>query len=103
MCPSLIQLTLNENEISECDLRGHETLKQLSLVQNKLKSLDGLENLPSLEILTIEFNPKLTSISGLKNMPCLKTLNLKANKIELQSAFPILPVLEVLNIDQNPI
>ena len=44
--------------------------------------MDGLENLESLETLSVEFNPKLTSISGLKNMPELITLNLKANKIE---------------------
>lgn len=53
---SIKHLDLSENLISEVEnLSGHNTLSELNLCNNRLRSLFGLENLPQLKILVYYF------------------------------------------------
>jgi len=110
---SLRSLSLNVNKISP-DLRSFSGLSQLALLSlsdNRITSLDGIEDLVSLEQLNIESN-RLHSLSpiGEENAGCclssLAVLNANANQIKhLPSCIGerSTPYLQCLSLYQNRI
>merc|ERR1711907_505726 len=53
-CPSLYQLNVDENEITDADVFGHKALKFLSLNKNKLTTCRGLGSMPAVESISIQ-------------------------------------------------
>ena len=102
-CPLLKKLILDENEISECALKGHQALKILSLNKNKLKSGEGLGGLKQLTELSIQENETFTTVQGMFDLPALKKLSCNGSGLETLNDFPELPCLEELALDGTKI
>lgn len=96
-------LNLENNSIKTCDLKGHKSLKWLNLNKNNLKNGKGIEGLIALEQLSIAENEEMGSLNGLNNVPKLSILTLNGNKIERLDKFPDMPELKTLILDGNPI
>ena len=100
---SLTHLNLNDNAITTSShFKGHDKLKILELRKNKLKSLEGVENLKELTELYIAEN-ELTSFQGLQNVPKLQKIHCRKNPIIKLSEVPNLPDLEYLNLRESVI
>ena len=70
---------------------------------NQLESLQGLENVPSLQVLNVSYN-KLTSLAGLSACPQLQTLISSNNKLSSLSSVSELaccPELSTLDVQSN--
>lgn len=65
LCRKLLDLNLENNLISDVDMRGHAKLKSLNLNKNKLITFKGIENLTNLETLSAAENGDLTQITGI--------------------------------------
>ena len=102
-CPALKKLVLDENEITDCEIKGHPALEILSLNRNKLTSGAGLVGLRKVTELSITENVEMKSISGLEDFPALKKLRLTGSGIDSLADFPDLPALEELNLDGTKI
>ena len=87
-------------------------LEQLYVAKNKITSLDGLKDLPSLKVLHIRENLIAGFGEELPDLPALKYINLRDNKIdkdgpeidkcsELEKLAP-LKSLSKLNMQGNP-
>ncbi|KAJ3100696.1 hypothetical protein HDU97_001983 [Phlyctochytrium planicorne] len=86
------------------DLSPMRALKSLSLTQNQISSLDGIRNLPNLEILDLNLNviEKKQALSGLGTLKNLRTINLSGNRIRaIPKEFSDLPLLESINLFNN--
>lgn len=67
----------------DADLRcfaGCETLESLAVQRSSLRTLDGLDGLPSLRSLVISHSPKLEDISALARATRLEKVHFEANK-----------------------
>jgi len=98
---SLYHLNLNDNSIATANqFKGHDKLKILELRKNKLKSLEGIENMKELTELYIAEN-ELTSLQGLQNTPKLQKIHCRKNPIVKLPAVPNLHDLEYLNLRES--
>lgn len=94
-------------DLSANDLAGHmnfnkfnfSNLQILSLAENKIELVTGLECLPNLRVLNLNDN-RLEGISCLLNHSHLKKLLLKFNRLKKLSVEPY-PFLRILRIDGN--
>ncbi|KAK8918454.1 hypothetical protein KSP39_PZI021232 [Platanthera zijinensis] len=78
-----------------------KALQQLYLAGNQITALTSLPEFPNLEFLSVAQN-KLKSLS-MATQPRLQVLAASKNKISSFKDFPILPVLEHLRLEENPI
>lgn len=101
--PRITKLTLDENEIAECDLKSHPALRVLSLNKNKLTSCKGVSGLSELEELSLQENETLITLEGLGQLPKMKSLNLTGSKVADLNHIPDLPCLEQLILTGNDI
>ncbi|CAJ1330633.1 unnamed protein product [Effrenium voratum] len=82
---ALVALRLARNEITSCELGGHEKLQTLDLSSNKLTSLAGLGALPSLKLLNASGN-ELADLNGINEATALEELQLAENKLQALEA-----------------
>ena len=80
-CPNLqcARIYYKMTSLSELPV-GIDIVKRLIIRNNYVTSLEGMPNMPHLEILEIDQNP-INSLVGMPEMPKLHTLNLSENKI----------------------
>ena len=83
-------------------LENFQCLKVLSLDGNSLDTLDGIEALRRLEVLSAAGN-SLTSCSGLSQLQCLRELDLSGNNISSIDGVGELGNLEVLKLSDNAV
>ena len=76
-------------------------LKILTLVNNRIQSLQGLQNLPALQELYLQCN-QIQSIQGLQNLPALQRLYLHNNQIQSVQGLQNLPALKDSHPSQQP-
>lgn len=101
---SLTKLDLSYNQIRKiCGLESlGSTLKELYLVENKIKVIEGLDTLVNLELLELGGNRIREIGSGLSNLTSLEKLWLGKNKItKVGSALHPLRSLKLLSIQAN--
>ena len=101
---SLTKLDLSYNQIRK--IRGLEslgsTLKELYLVENKIKVIEGLDTLVNLELLELGGNRIREIGSGLANLASLQKLWLGKNKItKIGDALHNLHALKLVSIQAN--
>ncbi|KPA73368.1 Protein phosphatase type 1 regulator-like protein [Leptomonas pyrrhocoris] len=101
---SLTKLDLSYNQIRK--IRGFEslgpTLKELYLVENKIKAVEGLDTLVNLELLELGGNRIREIGSGLSNLTSLQKLWLGKNKItRIGTALNTLSKLQLVSIQAN--
>ncbi|EPY34459.1 leucine-richprotein [Angomonas deanei] len=77
-------------------------LRHLYMTGNKIETLQGICNFPSLETLCLSDNA-ISSFEGLTNLPSLRVLSLNFNNIASFEFFPSLPNLHTLNLVGNPV
>ncbi len=107
-CINLTDLYLVNNKIS--DLLGFKplsslpSLKHINLISNKIKNLNITHEIPKLNSLLLS-NSGIEHVSALYNQPSLRFLDFSENNIkELNfECFKNLPVLEKINVRDNPI
>ena len=86
---NLTYLSLQDNQITEIQgLNNLTNLRTLILSNNKLTTIEGLQNLKKLENLDLSGN-FIKEISGLDNLPNLKQVNLQENEISTED-FPFI-------------
>ena len=66
--PSLFKLVLDENEIATSELKSHQCLKILSMNKNKMTNCNGLSRLFNLQDLSIQEN-EIATLEGLNSLP----------------------------------
>ncbi len=76
----LRKLELNENNIERIENLALPTLVDLSIRNNGLESLDGIQDAPKLRILRADEN-KIGSIAGLKELKEIEFVSLVGNKV----------------------
>jgi len=98
----LNSLVLNNNDISRLDGLKHlgKTLQRLDLVNNKIRKIEGLENLLALQRLNLE-NNQIVELEGLDSLTALKWLYLKKNKIIRIKRLNSLTALEEFSIGSD--
>jgi Leucine-rich repeat (LRR) protein len=97
------RLSLRDNQLT--DVKGLEKLTQLTelyLTDNQLTDVTGLEKLNQLMFLHLH-NNKLTDVKGLENLTKLQRLYLQNNQITDISALKELKQLEKLHLADNQI
>ncbi|CAJ1398255.1 unnamed protein product [Effrenium voratum] len=95
---ALVALRLARNEITSCELGGHEKLQTLDLSSNKLTSLAGLGALPSLKLLNASGN-ELADLNGINEATALEELQLAENKLQaLEAPWTELQALTALDV-----
>lgn len=80
-------------------------MESLSINENEVASLNGIEHCPKLTKLSLEKN-KLEKIDTVPKLPCLEELNLGANLIpnmEEVAKLNSLKSLKSLNLAENPV
>ena len=120
------KLILDENQITESDMKSNSSIKVLSLNKNRLRSCDGFARLYECESLSLQENLmeveehvpdpdgqgdgttetktySITGFKGLEHLPKLRKLYLNNNKIEKLDDIPDLPELRELYLDGNAI
>jgi hypothetical protein len=87
-------------------LTRYKVLKKLSLVGNKIKSLNNFPSIPTLETLLLDDNNISDGFDSLQGLSTLKTLSLAGNPIkstyDLQPLF-LVDTLQSLNLDSCPV
>ncbi|EPY74074.1 hypothetical protein CB1_002312005 [Camelus ferus] len=104
-CSNLTHLSLAKNKLTAIDGLGMLPIKILSLSNNQIEKITGLDDLRALQILDLSHN-QISSLQGLESHDFLEVINLEDNKIaELSEIEYIenLPLLRVLNLLRNPI
>ena len=99
----VINLVLNTKGVENKDLEliGELTsLKTLGLLNNKIKTIQGLDNLTKLKHLDLRFN-QITKIEGLDTLANLQTLNLSYNQITEIGGIKKLTNLRKLDLGYN--
>lgn len=95
---ALASLSLARNEIASCELGGHERIQNLDLSSNKLPSLTGLGALPSLRTLNASKN-EIADLNGINEAPALEELQLGHNKLQaLEGPWTELQTLRSLDL-----
>lgn len=92
LCRQLLNLTLDNNPITEVELKEHDNIRKISMKKNLLTSLRGFNALSELRELDLAEN-QITTLLGITGCPKLETLNLSKNKIEKLEGVPNLPSL----------
>ena len=101
--PFLERLNLGYNDIALIEhLDQLKHLRELNLMANSLRSMQGIENLAALEKLTLFFN-LITRIEGLEKLENLLHLDLNSNCIETISGVNHLKKLRGLYLHDNAI
>ena len=96
-------LMLSDNRIESVQgLQNLPALQTLELSDNQIQSVQALQNLPALQTLKLSDN-QIQSVQGLQNLPALQTLNLSGNQIQSVQALQNLPALQTLNLSGNQI
>lgn len=101
---ALTKLDLSYNQIRKiCGLESlGSTLKELYLVENKIKVIEGLDSLVNLELLELGGNRIREIGAGLANLTALQKLWLGKNKItKIGNALHPLRALTLLSIQAN--
>ena len=101
----VIKLILNTKGVETKDLKliGELTsLETLGLLNNKIKTIQGLDNLTELKELDLRFN-KITEIEGLDTLVGLQSLNLSYNQITEIGGIKKLTNLRKLDLGYNQI
>jgi Leucine-rich repeat (LRR) protein len=110
--PFLQRLDLSHNRITSLRNAHYRlgNIQTLRLSYNRLRSVQGIDRLYSLESLWLDHNEleDLTSISGLSRLPELQTLHLRGNPLELLrlrtyriGVFDLFCERRLANLDQN--
>lgn len=95
---ALASLSVARNEIASCEFGGHERIQNLDLSSNKLPSLTGLEALPSLRTLNAS-NNDIADLNGINEAPSLEELQLAHNKLQaLEGPWTELQTLRSLDL-----
>lgn len=84
-------------------LMSFHTIKELTIDDCNISSLEGIENLSNLETLIIKNCENLTDISSIKNLTNIKTIKINGTKISDISALSYLPNLSYINLRCNEI
>lgn len=80
--PALKRVNFAKNEIVTCEaFEGHSKLESLDLSENRLESLQGVQDMPRLQILNVASNA-LASAKGVCKVQALHTLDFSKNKLE---------------------
>ena len=74
-CVKLRSMIVDNNLINKCELRQHDSLFHISANKNKLENLEGFTNLKCLQNLSLAENV-ITSLKGINNYPKLEILDL---------------------------
>uniref|UniRef100_A0A2K6G390 Leucine rich repeats and guanylate kinase domain containing n=1 Tax=Propithecus coquereli TaxID=379532 RepID=A0A2K6G390_PROCO len=82
MCNSLTHLSLANNKIMTIDGLNTLPIKILCLSNNNIEKIMGLEHLKALQNLDLSHN-QISSLQGLENHDLLEVLNLEDNKVVL--------------------
>jgi Leucine-rich repeat (LRR) protein len=82
-CPNLMTLWINECGIKTMGaaLKGCKKLKAVHMCNNKIRTIENLDDMPVLEVLWL-CNNKITSVDGLSGCPKLRVLWLASNRIK---------------------
>lgn len=83
-------------------LKGYFNLERLKASENKIKSLNGIENLKALDYIELNDN-EIQEIGVIKEFKKIKTLEISNNKIKTLEEFAVLKSLKRLNISKNRI
>jgi hypothetical protein len=85
-------------------LKGHPSLREVQLYDNRLTSAAGLDAMPWLERLTLS-NNALTTLADLDALPALERLDVASNRLgRLEAAWLArLPQLKRVNASGNPL
>lgn len=96
--PKIEYLDLSGNNIDKFESwAGHETIRVFKAVDNKIKNLSLLKNMPALEEAYLANNP-ISQFNGWEGVGALKTLHLRGTKIDkVEEELPELPAIETLN------
>ncbi|GJP84735.1 hypothetical protein CLOP_g14794 [Closterium sp. NIES-67] len=97
-------LDVSYNQLGDASLAplaACTALQQLFLAGNRLSSLASLPRLPSLEFLSVSQNA--LCLLDMPSQPRLKVLTASSNSVASFEGFPLLPALEHLRLDDNPI
>lgn len=98
--PKLMKLNLNTNLINEIEPQNLPALNWLSLDNNKLKKIKGLENLNNLQYLHLE-NNQISKMEGLITLTELILLHLEKNQITKIEDLDALRNLQELDLQRN--
>ncbi|XP_030635377.1 leucine-rich repeat and guanylate kinase domain-containing protein [Chanos chanos] len=104
-CASLTHLSLAHNKISHISGLDKLPLKELYLRGNRIKKIENLQTLTTLQTLDLSCN-KIRCLSGLQSLHLLGTLNLRSNQIsDISEATHVqdLHLLRELNLQRNPV
>ncbi|XP_068163378.1 leucine-rich repeat and guanylate kinase domain-containing protein [Antennarius striatus] len=104
-CCSLTHLNLEHNKIVRISSLDNLPLVNLCLRGNRLKKIEGLENLKSLQVLDLSVN-SIDCLSGFQNLDFLGTINLEKNLIsEIEECKHIhnISLLRDLKLQGNPV
>ena len=100
---SVEQIVLNHKNIVNINyLDSFTNLRRLSLIDNAIEKIEGLEGCALLEELTLEKN-KIRYIQGLENLRYLRKLDLGQNKIRKLENLDSLEALVQLSLEDNEI
>lgn len=98
---NLVDMSFSNNIIEEIpNLNNLSNLETVNLSNNKIKSIENISG--SMEELSID-NNELTSLSGVQNLLNLKILSVSNNQINSLKELESLSNLENLNINKNQI
>lgn len=96
-------LLLESNEISLISgLQNNKNLKVLSLYNNRINEIQGLEDLPLIE-LNLGKNLIVSCWRGLNGHILLRKLNISNNQINSLKGLEVLESLRTINIAENSI
>ena len=100
----LRELRLDHNNLTRLDnyLSCCSSLRSLDLSSNRIISLEGLAGLQSLEELRVS-NNSVRSLLPLRSLPCLVSLDVSHNKLASLEGLQNLNMLETLHAEQNQI
>lgn len=96
-------LDLSENYLSVIENLDPVPLEALYMAQNQLKTLEGIENIITLNVLNVRGN-QISVTDPLKNLPSLRKLCLTENRIKCIAHLELLPktILD-LYVTPNPV
>jgi hypothetical protein len=90
--PHLTKLKLRHYDEDNCEKIGESSsIKDLSILESKISSLDGLQNLESLKSLTVAYIRKLEDISSLSKLVSLESLHIES----CPRILSLLPIKEI--------
>jgi len=97
-CPNLSYLVLNHNNIACLEpLRAiGEKMRYVHFHCNLIESLNGLENMPVLDSLELDYCSQLRNIRAIEGLPALRTVNLNFTQVEDFSPLLTLPSLKIV-------